>query len=234
MSSDYFYPHQFITYMFAHDLGGFSHLFFNMLAFVFLGVMVEDYLGSKRFLSFILICGIGVGAFWMIWQIFPSLQAANDLESYINNPSYSKFVDFLRSYFPNVLRNLDNFNDIETLIEQYETSPEDPAVIAQSQQFLQYLYIQLKNSPFSIRGFSGVVFGIVALCGMLFPNNEIRLLFPPISLKMKYFALIYIAIEFYFLLNKIQSNTSHLSHVLGVGVAIIMLKVWEIIDQRRA
>ena len=52
-----FYPWQFITYMFMH--GNFSHLFFNMFALWMFGYALENYWGSKRFLVYYLITGIG-------------------------------------------------------------------------------------------------------------------------------------------------------------------------------
>ena len=52
-----FYPWQFITYMFMH--GNFSHLFFNMFALWMFGYALENYWGSKRFLVYYLITGVG-------------------------------------------------------------------------------------------------------------------------------------------------------------------------------
>ncbi|MCH8343096.1 MAG: rhomboid family intramembrane serine protease [Planctomycetes bacterium] len=45
-----------IGFQFLH--AGLGHLFFNMLALYFFGSMVEQYLGSKRYLAFYLLCGI--------------------------------------------------------------------------------------------------------------------------------------------------------------------------------
>lgn len=52
-----FWPWQLVTYMFLH--GGFGHLFFNMLALWMFGMELENVWGSKRFLSFYLMCGVG-------------------------------------------------------------------------------------------------------------------------------------------------------------------------------
>jgi len=64
-TSDYFKPFQLVTHMFIHaDIG---HLFFNMLFLVFLGPMVEDTLGSKKFLIVYLAAGLFSSFFdWMI------------------------------------------------------------------------------------------------------------------------------------------------------------------------
>ena len=59
LGSPLFGPWQFLTYQFMHvDV---SHLFFNMLGLFFLGVEVERELGTRRFLIFYLLCGIGAG-----------------------------------------------------------------------------------------------------------------------------------------------------------------------------
>lgn len=50
---------QLVTYMFLHE--GFQHIFFNMFAVWMFGRFMEETWGSKRFLTFYLICGIGAG-----------------------------------------------------------------------------------------------------------------------------------------------------------------------------
>lgn len=52
-----FNPAQVITYMFLH--AGFLHFFFNMFALWMFGKVVEQLLGSKKFLFFYIVCGIG-------------------------------------------------------------------------------------------------------------------------------------------------------------------------------
>jgi membrane associated rhomboid family serine protease len=61
--SGYFKPYQLFTYMFAH--GGFTHIFFNMLALAFMGPILESFWGQKKFLLFYLITGIGAALFSM-------------------------------------------------------------------------------------------------------------------------------------------------------------------------
>jgi membrane associated rhomboid family serine protease len=55
----YFYPWQLVTYMFMH--GGFLHLFFNMLALWMFGMELENVWGSRKFLLYYLLCGVGGG-----------------------------------------------------------------------------------------------------------------------------------------------------------------------------
>jgi membrane associated rhomboid family serine protease len=48
---------RFLSFQFLH--GGFEHLFFNMLGLFFFGRLVEQYLGTRRYLAFYLLSGIG-------------------------------------------------------------------------------------------------------------------------------------------------------------------------------
>ncbi|MBO5901890.1 MAG: rhomboid family intramembrane serine protease [Alistipes sp.] len=59
MPSPFFKIWQPVTYMFMH--GDFSHLFFNMFALWMFGRGLEQELGTKRFLTYYLVCGIGAG-----------------------------------------------------------------------------------------------------------------------------------------------------------------------------
>ena len=52
-----FHSYQFVTYMFLH--AGFGHLFGNMFALWMFGRTLEYELGSKRFLIYYMVCGIG-------------------------------------------------------------------------------------------------------------------------------------------------------------------------------
>lgn len=51
--------YQFVTYMFMH--GGFAHILFNMFAVWMFGRVMESYWGSRRFLIYYFVCGIGAG-----------------------------------------------------------------------------------------------------------------------------------------------------------------------------
>ena len=56
LASD-FMPHQLFTYMFMH--ANFEHIFFNMFALWMFGNTLENIWGSKRFLLFYIVCGLG-------------------------------------------------------------------------------------------------------------------------------------------------------------------------------
>ncbi|MCQ2294958.1 MAG: rhomboid family intramembrane serine protease [Bacteroidales bacterium] len=52
-----FYIWQPITYMFMH--ANFEHIFFNMFALWMFGKEIENYWGSRRFLVYYMVCGVG-------------------------------------------------------------------------------------------------------------------------------------------------------------------------------
>ena len=61
--SEGFQPYQIVTHMFMH--GNFSHLFFNMFALWMFGAVLENHWGSKKFLVYYLLTGLGASAFYM-------------------------------------------------------------------------------------------------------------------------------------------------------------------------
>ena len=63
VGAPYFRSYQFVTYMFLH--GGFAHLFSNMFALWMFGRTLEYELGSRRFLIYYMVCGIGAALFQM-------------------------------------------------------------------------------------------------------------------------------------------------------------------------
>ncbi len=52
---------QLFTYMFLHDPFGFAHILFNMLALWMFGADLERDWGTRRFLEYYFLCGVGAG-----------------------------------------------------------------------------------------------------------------------------------------------------------------------------
>ncbi|RYF78389.1 MAG: rhomboid family intramembrane serine protease [Chitinophagaceae bacterium] len=84
--SVYFRPHQIITHLFMH--GSETHIFFNMFALWMFGQTLENHFGSKRFLIFYLISGIGaallhLGVLYIelqpLWDIVHALPSREEL-----------------------------------------------------------------------------------------------------------------------------------------------------------
>jgi membrane associated rhomboid family serine protease len=75
-------------------------------------------------------------------------------------------------------------------------------------------------------GASGAVFGILAAYGMQFPDNVLRLLFPPVTLKAKYFVLIYAALELGLGLSPFQTGVAHFAHIGGALFGFLLITYW--------
>ncbi len=75
-------------------------------------------------------------------------------------------------------------------------------------------------------GASGAVFGVLLGFGMLFPNTQLMLLFPPIPIKAKYFVMGYGAIELFSGIANTGSNIAHFAHLGGMLFGFILIKYW--------
>lgn len=69
--SEYFRPHQLVSYIFMH--GSFEHILFNMFALWMFGNTLENVWGGKRFLVYYMVTGLGAGLIHLgvlEWQYF--------------------------------------------------------------------------------------------------------------------------------------------------------------------
>lgn len=169
--ADSFQPYQFVTYMWIH--GGFGHILGNMFAVFIFGPLLEQFWGSKRFLQFYLICGIGAGVLYGTIDLIEKSSIKSDAEAYLEDPTPEKFEIFIVDYKVNQ-------RSMETLVQfsdEYYENPQSSSYINQSKQFVSQIYQSRIEIP--MVGASGAVFGILMAFGMLFPNTQLFLLFPP-------------------------------------------------------
>lgn len=143
-----FYPWQMVTYMFLH--GNFNHLFFNLFALWIFGQQLENQWGTRRFVTYYFLCGIGAALFHLV----------------------------------------------------------------------------LAPSP--VLGASGGVFGILLAFGMLFPNREIFLLFPPIPIKAKYLVIGYGAFELLNGVLSLSTGVAHFAHLGGMVAGYVLIRYWNV------
>ena len=85
-SSTYFHWWQVLTHMFMH--GGFWHILFNMYTLFIFGVVVERIIGSKKFMFFYFVCGLGAAALqmgtqWIEMQMFMNSDSATALQNIV-------------------------------------------------------------------------------------------------------------------------------------------------------
>lgn len=87
ITSENFYPHQIITYMFAH--AGFSHMFFNMFAVFMFGRTLEAVWGPKKFLTYYLLTGIGAA----IVQLIIAYLQIHNLEANLSPDALQQVIE---------------------------------------------------------------------------------------------------------------------------------------------
>ena len=159
-----FEPWQVITHMFMH--GSLTHIFFNMFALVVFGSALERAWGSKRFLQYYMLCGIGAFFIYEVTVGYEVLQLTDSI-------SYEGVAG-------------------------------------------------------RVVGASGCVYGLLLGFGMLFPNTELILLFPPIPIKAKYFVIIYGLIELSLAMsNSPGDNVAHVAHLGGMLFGFLLIKQWQ-------
>jgi membrane associated rhomboid family serine protease len=76
--SSLFRPWQLITHMFLH--GDFGHIFGNMLALWMFGSVLENVWGSKRFLTFYIVCGLGAALIHLLFLSYEFLPMMRDYQ----------------------------------------------------------------------------------------------------------------------------------------------------------
>jgi membrane associated rhomboid family serine protease len=82
----------------------------------------------------------------------------------------------------------------------------------------------LLNSP--TVGASGAIFGVLLAFGVLFPNTQLMLLFPPLPIKAKYFVMGYGAIELYMAITQPGSDIAHAAHLGGMLFGYLLIRYW--------
>jgi membrane associated rhomboid family serine protease len=75
-------------------------------------------------------------------------------------------------------------------------------------------------------GASGAVFGILLAFGVLFPNTQLMIIFPPIPIKAKYFVLIYGVIELFLAFSQPGSTIAHAAHLGGMLFGYLLIRYW--------
>jgi membrane associated rhomboid family serine protease len=215
--SENFHVFQYISYMFMH--GGFLHLFFNMYALFMFGTILEQVWGSKRFLIFYFVTGVGAALVHTLVNYIEYIPMVNDAHAFMNTPSPELFSAFIKEYVNEPNRQVFDF------INQWSENPENTQFISSATEMItNHLQIVI-NTP--TVGASGAVFGILLGFGMLFPNTELMLLFPPIPIKAKYLVLIYGGLELFLAIKQPGSQIAHFAHLGGMLFGFIMIKMWD-------
>lgn len=215
--SPLFRPWQLVSYLFMH--GGWSHLFGNMFALWMFGSILENNWGTKRFLAFYFICGIGAGLCQIIYGQFQLGGIVNDYGVLKQHFSYSTFSDFAKEYHLGRY-----YGGISDFIANWAQQPTNPIYAEKARDLVDAVTASMINEP--AVGASGAVFGVLVAFGYLFPNTYLYFyfLFP---IKAKYFITGYILLELFLgIQNNAGDNVAHAAHIGGGLVGFLIVYIW--------
>jgi membrane associated rhomboid family serine protease len=216
--SRFFSPYQFITYIFIH--ASFWHLFSNMIGLIVFGPWLEMTWGSHRFLIFYAICGLGAGFLYLGVNFVEMQLLKNAIEAYMLDPTPDHFAQFMKEH------NERSYYQLLDFVDNFSNNPDNFHYIQSSKQIVKSYYESRIDIP--MVGASGAIFGVLAAFGLMFPNVELMLLFPPIPIKAKYLIGIYMLFAIFGAVNPTPGdNVAHYAHIGGAIFGWIMVNVWK-------
>ena len=225
--SNLFQPWQLVTHLFLH--GSFTHIFFNMLALWMFGAVLENVWGSRRFLVFYLICGLGAALIHLLFLSYEMIPLVRDYTAIwqehaaASNVDNKALVHFIEKYDV-------GFRERSALINYLRSMPTEPDYYDKLIEPITAYYENTINS--ATLGASGAVFGILAAFGYLFPNTYIYI-YMLIPVKAKWVVLAYGALEIYEgIRNSAGDNVAHWAHVGGALVGLLIVYTWNKTNKR--
>lgn len=211
------HPYSLFTYMFLHS--NFNHLFSNMLGLLVFGSSLENVWGSKRFLIYYLLTGLGAGIIYSIWSFIELHPLQLGVETYLQSPSYLTFVEFINRYDDNF--RLNNY----AFLQEFKKDPTSAKYISETIDYANKLFTYPASVP--MVGASGAIFGLIIAFGMLFPNREMFIFPMPFPIKAKVFVFLYGAFEIYSGIQRVPGdNVAHFAHLGGMLVGFLILRYW--------
>lgn len=217
IGSDNFRPWQYITYMFMH--GNFEHIFFNMFALWMFGYILENYWGTKRFIIFYLLCGIGAGLFHSAVVGLTSLPVLNAINQYASNPSPDALLQLYNDHFNNII----NPRWITEVTNAWRSGASGDFGYETTNALMQVYNDRIIGVP--TVGASGAVYGILLAFGMMFPEERIYLYFL-LPIKAKWFVIGYAAIELVTGIIGTNDGIAHFAHLGGMLVGLVLILIW--------
>ncbi len=218
VQSPKFSPTQFLTYMFMH--ADFWHLFSNMFGLFIFGPLLEQFLGPKKILALWMVCGVGSGLLYSGYTSYRMHQMDERISQFYENPSpelFSKFVSDNRHYYNPA---------VYDLVDELSRNRDDTSLIQRAKDNMMGVRDLQANIP--MVGASGALFGVLIAFGMLFPNTQLFLLFPPMPVKAKYLVLFYGLYTVYSVINNNpMDNVAHFAHLSGLAIGAAMVYYWK-------
>ncbi len=218
--SPLFRPWQLVSHLFLHS--DIMHIFGNMFGLWMFGSVLENLWGSKRFLTFYVICGLGAA---LLHLIFLNIEISHLTNEYLDivalHTSGKSGATQAMLAFVNHHHIMLNSDDILTFLR---ANPDNHEVGGQLLDVLSEYYKMKINTP--TIGASGAVFGVLAAFVYLFPNTYLYLYFF-FPVKAKWAGLAYFAYELFFAVRaSAGDNVARWAHVGGAIVGLILVITW--------
>lgn len=217
IGNDHFRPWQYITYMFLH--GSVEHIFFNMFALWMFGFTLENYWGTRRFVIYYLLCGIGAGMFHTAVIGLTSLPVLNAINAYAASPSPDALLQLYNDHFQGII----NPAWITEVTNMWRSGVPADYGIETTSALMDVYNNRIIGVP--TVGASGAIYGILLAFGMTFPNERIYLYFL-VPMKAKWFVIGYAVIELVTGILGTNDGIAHFAHLGGMLVGFIIILVW--------
>lgn len=215
--SEFWAPYQYITHLFMH--GSFGHLFFNMFALFMFGRILESVWGTRRFVFYYFVTGLGAAALNSLVGWWEYHKMYEQFLAFQNTPQPELLAEFIRAHISHPA------SWVWELIDNWTTNPDSIQYIQAGEELFRRVITETVNIP--TIGASGAIFGILLAFGMLFPNTELYLMFLPIPVKAKYFVIGYGVIEFFLgIQNSVGDNVAHFAHLGGMLFGFFLIRYW--------
>lgn len=215
--SEHFRAYQLVTHIFMH--ANLTHIFFNMFALYMFGKILEMVWGPKRFLIYFLVTGLGAATLHLFVGYLELSHVSKTVDAFVNTPSPELLSSFVKANLGGQAAPW-----VQDFINKWADSPGNPAYAQQGVEIVQRIFEERINIP--TVGASGAVFGILLAFGVLFPNTELMLLFPPVPIKAKFFVIGYGLVELYLGFTQSNSGVAHFAHLGGMLFGYLLLRYW--------
>ena len=188
---------QYLTSMFMH--GSVMHILFNMFGLWMFGTALESAWGSKKFLFFYFVTGLGAGVIYTL----------------VNNYQFDAAASALMS------AGMQEF-EIKELVEtaryrMYAGITED--MVAEAYQTFNTTMV----------GASGALYGVLVAFAIRYPNSKLALLFLPFPIAAKYFVPILLSIDLFSGVTGFSifgGGIAHFAHLGGALIGLILMLYW--------
>lgn len=86
-------------------------------------------------------------------------------------------------------------------------------------------YYRLLGTP--TLGASGAIYGLLIGYAMMYPDSVLTLIFPPVSMKAKWFVLIFAGIELVTGVLGTNDGVAHFAHLGGMLIGWLLMRMWK-------